>query len=314
MPRYGFAKHFGWGPPKAVPPVSLGTGAAVVPARPHPAATDPTGTGLAQPPSMSFDPALEAQRRAAQRGLEDTEADIKTKRHYAERDLGLALQGIRINTGRKRFDANTEFQRGNTKLANQESETKLDAERQDQDFQTRLADIGRQFSELGTRQGEASNAAGVSDAGTAAASAAARSQNQTQAEAPIHVAQGRLQEDLMTALDRIAQSRGYLDQDHGLYLHRLATDRDINRREARRETGRSLFSLNREDQRAKREGAIANADLLEQEIYAARQNHPGAFSKTGQKNGQTAGGSKPKQPAKPVVGSGQAPPKKKGRR
>ena len=313
MPRYGFAKHFGWRPPKAVPPVSVGAGTSVVPARPHPGATDPTGTGLAQPPSMSYDPALEAQRRAAQRGLEDTEADVKTKQHYAERDLGLALRGIRINTGRKRFDANTEFQRGSTKLANQESETRQDAERQGQDFQTRLADIGRQFSELGTRQGEASNAAGVSDAGTAAASAAARSQNQGQAEAPIHVAQGRLQEDLMTALDRIAQSRGYLNQDHGLYLNRLATDRDINRREARRETGRNLFGLNREDQRAKREGAIANADLLEQEIFQARQNHPGAFTQTGQKNGQT-GGSKPKQPTRPAVGSGQAAPKKKGRR
>lgn len=311
MPQYGLGSQRR----KATNPQPMAVGGVrPVRPRPHPGAPDPTGTGLVAPPSMSFDPALEAQRRAAQRGLEDTEADIKTKRHYADRDLGLALKGIRINTGRKRLDANTDYQRSTTKLADREAETRLDAERQGQDFQTRLADIGRQFSELGTRQGEAANAAGVSDAGTAAASAAARSQNQMRAEAPIHVAQGRLQEDLMTALDRIAESRGYLDQDHGLYLHRLATDRDINRREARRETGRNVFGLNREGQRAKREAVIADTDLLEQEIYQARQSHPGAFSKTGQKNGQMGGGSKPKGPPKPSVGSGQQAPKRKGKR
>jgi len=260
---------------------------------------------------MSFDPALEAQRRAAQRGLEDTEADITTKRHFGERDMSLALRGIRINASRKRADTNREFGRGEQRLANQETDTKTDAGRQQEDFHTRLADIGRQFAELGQRQGEGANAAGVNDAGTAAASAAARGRNQVIAEAPIHTAEGRLQEDLMTTLDRIAQAHGNLESDRDRTLNRLTQDRDIQRREVHREAGRSLFGLGREEERAKREGAITDTDLLEQEIFAARQSHPGAFSKTGQKNGQTGGGNNRSAP-KPAVGGG-APAKRRRR-
>jgi hypothetical protein len=290
-------------------------GGVAVPAvpHPHPHAADPTGTGLAQPPSMTYDPALEAQRRAAQRGLEDTEADVKTKQHFADRDLSLALRGIRINTTRHRQDTNREYGRGVQKLANQETDTRKDAGRQEEDFHTRLADIGRQFAELGKRQGEGANAAGVNDAGTAAASAAARGANQVRAEAPIHTAEGRLQEDLMSTLDRIAQARGYLGEDHTRVLNRLNQDRNIQRREAHRETGRTEFSLERELERAKREGAIAQADILEQEIYQARQNHPGAFNKQGEHNGQTGGGG-PKPQPKPAVGGAKPVPKKKGRR
>jgi len=285
MQPYGFARKFGWKPPRHVPvPKGIaGPGGGVGPAPVHDGAS--TG-GLVSPPSMTYDPALDAQRRAAQRGLEDTEADVKTKEHYAEKDLALALKGIRVNTTRKRQDTNRSYQRGVTKLGHQEEDTNRDASRQQQDFTTKLADIGRQFAELGQRQSEGANAAGVNDAGTAAASAAARDRNEGFAKAPIITAQGRLHEDLMTALDRIAESRGYLEGDHSQALGRLNQDRDINRREAHRETGRTLFGLDREQERARREGAIADTDLLEQEIYQARTSHPGAFTKTGQKNGQ----------------------------
>lgn len=310
MKQYGFAKKFGWRPPRVPTAAGVGGAVPVVPhPHPHPGLVDPTSSGLLQPPSMTFDPALEAQRRAAQRGLEDTEADVKTKKHFAEKDLELALRGIRTNTTHKRQDLNRSFTRGSEKLANQESDTKRNAERQEQDFHARLADIGRQFAELGHRQGEGANVAGVNDAGTAAASAAARGANQFRAEAPIHTAEGRLHEDLMTALDRIATAHGQLESDHSLSLNRLKQDRNIQRREAHRETGRSEFGWGREEERARREAAIADTNLLEEEIYQARQNHPGAFSTTGARNGQTAG---PARSPKPAVG--QASPAQRRRK
>lgn len=303
MAQYGNAKKWGWRPPR-VPRPGVGPGVPAIGHVPHPhPVADPGSAGLVQPPSMTFDPALEAQRRAAQRGLEDTEADVKTKRHYAEKDLALALRGIRTNTTRHRQDLNRSFDRGNQKLANQESDTRRNAERQEQDFHTRLADIGRQFAELGHRQGEGANVAGVNDAGTAAASAAARGQNQVRAEAPIHTAEGRLHEDLMTALERIATAHGQLEADHGLGINRLKQDRNIQRREAHRETGRSDFGYRREEERARREAAIADTNLLEEEIYQARQNHPGAFGITGAHNGQTGAAGAPRSPAlKPAIG------------
>jgi len=309
MAQYGNAKKWGWHPPR-VPRAAVGPGLPIIGVpHPHPVG-DPGAAGLVQPPSMTFDPALEAQRRAAQRGLEDTEADVKTKKHFAEKDLELALRGIRTNTTHKRQDLNRSFTRGTEKLANQEADTTRNAERQQQDFHVRLADIGRQFAELGHRQSEGANVAGVNDAGTAAASAAARGANQFRAEAPIHTAEGRLHEDLMTALDRIASAHGQLESDHSLSLNRLKQDRNIQRREAHRETGRSEFGWGREEERARREAAIADTNLLEEEIYQARQNHPGAFSTTGAHNGQTAG---PAQRApKPAVG--QAAPAQRRRK
>jgi hypothetical protein len=258
---------------------------------------------------MSYDPAIDAQRRAAHRGLEDLEADTATKTHFAEKDLALALRGIRTDATRSRQDTNRGFNRGIQRLGNEEEDTRTKAGRTQQDFTTQLADIGRRFAELGQRQSEGANAAGVNDAGTAAASAAARGRNQALAEAPIHVAQGRLQEDLMTTLDRIFEARGQLGEDRSRTLGRLNQDRDIQRREVRRETGRNLFGLEREEERGRREAAITDTDLLEQAIFQARANHPGAFSKTGQKT-SGAGGGKPA--AKPALG--QASPARRRKR
>jgi len=241
---------------------------------------------------MSFDPAIQAQREAAHRGLEDLEVDTKQNSHYAERDLEHALRGIHINTSRKRADLSRQYSRGVQKLSNQEADTKRDAGRQEEDFHTRLADIGRQFAELGQRQGEGSNAAGVNDAGTAAASSAARGRNQTIAEAPIHTAEGRLHEDLLTALDRIAQAHGNLNEDLSTSQQRLKADRNISRAEADRETARKLRGYETEEERGRREYVASDQSLLEREIYEARANHPGAFNKQGQHNGQTGGGRK----------------------
>lgn len=235
--------------------------------------TDPYIT----PPPLSFDPSIEAQRRASQRGLEDTEGDIATKEHFGEKDLDQALRDIRTKTSRSRGDINRNAFRAGRTLDSQEQDANTRGRRANEDFDTQLANIGRQFAQLGHRQGEAANAAGVNDAGTTAASGAARAGNQRLAEAPIGVARGRTNEDLATALARIGTGRSDLGEDQTRSLTQLTQDRNRDRNLTKQERGREEFTNQRTEERARREGAISDVDLLTQEIYAARAEHPAVF-------------------------------------
>lgn len=282
---------------RRVPPATVGKGGGVGFRHPSPK----PGGGLIQPPSLTFDPAIEAQRQAAQRGLEDTRGDVKTGRHFAHTDLAEALRTIHTNAARKRSDITRETERGQRKLGYQEQDARTTAgrsqadlqtraERSQADFHTQLSEIARKFGDLGRSQGEAANAAGVNDAGTQAASAAARGRNQGLAERPVREqeqreeadikqAQGRGNEDLATVLSRIGTGREDLSTDELRAFKRLASDERFNTHRAKQEFGREMFELGRKLKRAIREGKISNADLLEQEIWQARENHPGAFRK-----------------------------------
>jgi hypothetical protein len=260
-------------PPRAFAGVGGGFSAQSSP-KPGGAALDST---FPQPPFLTYNPEIEAKRRAAQRGLEDTEENVKTKLHFGHRDLLQALQNIHVGAARHRQDIGRESQRGQQKLSFEEQDAKTRAARANQDFDSQLANIGRQFAQLGHRQSEGANAAGVNDAGTQAAASAARGRNQSLAEAPVNTARERTNEDLYTALSRIAGARGELEQDAGRSLTRLGQDTHRERRLAGRQYGREGFEGKREVGRARREQAISNIDLLTQEVYNARAEHPAAF-------------------------------------
>lgn len=231
-----------------------------------------------EPPYLSFDPAIEAQRREAKRGLEDTEADVTTKQHFATTDLHQALRKIHRDTVRSRQDINRSATRAERKLGYQEADTQTNARRRQEDFNSALSNIARNFGQLGHRQAEAASAGGVLDQGTLAAGGAARAQNQALAEAPIHTAQGRAGEDLTTALGRIGTARTEAATDQQTGLARLKQNRDFEREGAKRTTGRETFKDKREEERARREYQNKNIDLLAEEVYAARQERPGAFA------------------------------------
>lgn len=243
------------------------------PTRPSP---KPTSTYI-EPPFMSFDPSIEAERRKAVRGLEDKEAEIGSKEHFAKNDLAHALANLKTSAIHNRQDTNRTASRGLETLGNQETDLNTKGARATQDFQTSLSNIARQFGQLGHRQVEAQNAAGVNDAGTNAAAAAARRQNQGLAEAPINTARTRENEDLATALQRIGTSRGQVGEDQARSLSRNEQEHQRQAKAAQRSTGREDFLLHREGQEAKVEEQVSQTDLLAQEIYAARAEHPSVF-------------------------------------
>ena len=269
-------------PPYYVGPGEHGAGTGGTeynPGQPSPKPTPASPETEGRPPDFTYDPSIEAQRREAQRGLEDTEADTKTKTHFAQTDLKTALRDLHVKAKRGRQDINRSANRAQRKLGYQETDANTRAGRANEDFNRSLSNIARGFGQLGHRQAEQANAAGVLDRGTMTAAATARAGNQAVAEEPIHIAQQRTGEDLLTTLKRIGTGRQETEADQNRSLARLAQDVKHERQGAKRETSRKEFGYTREEERARREGQYKNVDLIAQEIYAARQEHPAVFAK-----------------------------------
>jgi hypothetical protein len=151
------------------------------------------------PPTGSFDPALDAQRRAASRGLGDTVADVGTANVRDTVDYGLNRDDILRAQGRGLADLTTSRDRGYG-----------DVDRQ-------VAALHRGFQTLATRQAEQFNAAGVGAGGAALQAAAKRQANEAFDRQPLDTARQRIGEDF-------ARGSGRLNEDTGLQLGRLALD------------------------------------------------------------------------------------------
>lgn len=267
----------------------------------HPSAQRP----LLNVPWGSYDPSIDAQLRASQRGLSDMREDTRTADRWAKTDfsqrladIGRGWQRNRADLARDvrrgRQDIGTRFQREGQKIRFRRQDLRRDASRGREDLAQRMAAVGRQFSQLASSQREAQNASGTLQGGAAAAAAEKRAENQQIAEQPIRTAEARLNEDLATSLGRLQVSENQLRTDTGRALGRLNQDRNRNlirgrqdvrrdRRLSRRDFGRGGFDRQRKLQRGIREQRIGEADLLAQKIDSARQRNPGAFGRFGQR-------------------------------
>lgn len=135
-------------------------------------------------PPGSYDPALDAQQRAARTGLEDLQADT-----------GLAGQ------------------RGQEDRATAVGLASRNSERQQADFQTSLDNLFHNFQVQGRQQFQSANAAGVLHGGTQEAAAQVRGGNLERAEAPIHTGQQRETQDLASRLLDINRTADRADAD-----------------------------------------------------------------------------------------------------
>ena len=125
-------------------------------------------------PAGSFDPALDAQRRAATRGLGDLEQDIQTAGVRDTVDYGLGRESIQRAQGR-----------GNS------------------DIDAQLAMMQRGFQRLAGQQRQSIHAAGLGE-GARLQAAARRMANETVARQPLDVARTRLNEDAALQMGQLA--------------------------------------------------------------------------------------------------------------
>ncbi len=229
------------------------------------ASTNPTNkkkkpTNPASPPLGTYDPALDAQVRASERGLRQLQEDAGTTRTRATEDLSdlttragrnrdLTLGDLATGRGRTMEDYGIRETRGN------------------RDFDSQLSNVFRQFGILGNQQNQTAAAQGVFGGGTGRASAAKRTENQDLARKPID--QGR--SDLMADL---ALGRGRTEEDYTRDTGRVGQDYWDTVIAAQKAYMRGDTDLFTKLQRGISEQKFFGQDIAEQKVYQARNNNP----------------------------------------
>jgi hypothetical protein len=141
------------------------------------------------PPPGWYDPALEAQRRAAQRGYGDLQRDTELAGARAGQDYTFGREGLERNRDR-----------GYEDVARQ------------------VALLTRNYQELGRTQAEGDARAGVINPAIAAKQMQIRAQNMAFDRQPLDMAQTRIGQDYSTGLGQldVGYARGGTDRATGL--------------------------------------------------------------------------------------------------
>lgn len=213
-----------------------------------PSLQDLLGTGgKNQPPFLSYDPSIEAERRAAARGLLDVLKDTRIQRKQATQDFRSSVRDLKTTKRRALTDLSREKSRGLL------------------DFTTKMAAVTNKYGNLQQSQSNSAASKGVFDASTLQSSADQRAYNQQAEETPLKQARDQLLQDVSTQKRRSRQD----------FRH--------DKRLSKRDWKRTIKQLHIQAQRARREQAIGNVDLINQEIFDARSRHPGVYGKSGGK-------------------------------
>jgi hypothetical protein len=180
-------------------------------------------------PSGSYDPALDAQLGAANRGLGDTQADYATQAQRNQIDYGLQQDQINLGKTRGLQDLTTGFNRGN------------------QDLDRSVMLLQRSYSQLQNRQAQDAAAAGV-HGGAALQAAAKRAENMAIDRQPLDTQRARLGEDYATGTSRLNEDTSSQLGQLGIGYQRSTDDASTALARAQREGGQ--FGIDTQAQKA----------------------------------------------------------------
>ena len=277
------------------------------------------GSSSQFPPYLSFDPAITAGDRAAERGLEDLEYDARRAGKRGRQDYRVASEDLERDYGRttgdisrnfardlenlgyRYSDAEQDYSRGVEDLGTRRTDLDTDLRRGNEDIGFQLESLGRRYNRQGIAQVQQANAAGVSAGGTNISASRKRADNQAFERRPIDQSATRMNEDYGRNVGLLEQTGTRLSQDYGTEVGRLNTSGGRTWEDALRNQGeldedvvhdRGLlkrdFKRDNQDRRTevgrgRREQAIGHQDNVQSAIWGARLQNPGAFSRTGRK-------------------------------
>lgn len=249
------------------------------------------------PPMGTFDPGLEAERRASQRGLADLLEDTARANWRARQDFGAERRIDRRGLRRDRTDLRQSYRtaRRDTRLNRRQGLQDIRLRRGDErlslsralgdlavartrgseDYDRELSNLQRQFRAAAQEDTERANRQGVLEGGTMAASDAVRAANQAYERGEIDLerlrdvedlnrTEGRERQDSRRSMRRLGISERRLRGDAGRALTDLARQR--------RTSGRRLGQDFRLDRRIdRREFGRDKFDRMEQASRAVRE-------------------------------------------
>jgi hypothetical protein len=170
----------------------------------------------ARPPTGLYDPALDAQERAAGRGYSDLQQD--TDRDRQRLSSNYAIQRGRAERDYGRGVEDIDFAQGGRTISHGRTlaDLLLSRTRGTEDYTRATADVGRRFGQLGRQQTNAASVQGVSRGGTLAASMAARGANRGREQEGLDITHRRQGEDIDRGTSRE-------NEDYGRDIGRFGT-------------------------------------------------------------------------------------------
>jgi hypothetical protein len=237
------------------------------------------------PPPGTYDPNLDSQAGASQRGLRDLLSDIGggtgddpfgTQRGRAQNDFTTGLGQIAQGRERNTEDYNTATGNVNTGYQRNLSDLLQARTRGGEDYGTNVQTLQRNYQNLGTSQAGQQRKAGVSRGGAAAQAAAKRQANEGIERAPIDTAYQRFMQDS-------TQTEGRLGEDKDRSLASLLTGYTRGDQDLTTQGDRLALGFTRQDQdwttqleRAKREAGEFGRDITKAKVAQFMQNNPDA--------------------------------------
>ncbi len=252
-------------------------------------------------PTGSYDPALDAQLRAGQRGLGDLTDDAQLGGTRGLVDFGLGQDDINRGWARNQQDIERGLSRGQASLTQSRDRGLADLgqsrergladlgtsrARGGEDYGRAVAMLTRQYAQLGDRQQEQQNAAGVLRGGAALQAATKRSENEALDRQPLDTnfsrfnadndqARGRLVADTDQARTRLGedytQSEQELRENAFISAARGGEDKDLGLGRLGSAFNRQSTDLNTQLLRGQREQQQFGLDVGAQKMFQASQ-------------------------------------------
>ena len=148
---------------------------------------------LPPPPVGTYDPAIDYNASAANRGFQQTSNDAATAYEQGQQDYGIGLGDLLRGRDRNLHD----LDRGQIRL--------------DQDYGRQTQDLGHQFTILGRQQAERAAQQGITSQGLLGKSAQVRRENQIHDQSALDLAHNRGLEDITVQRGRTGE-----DYDRGV--------------------------------------------------------------------------------------------------
>lgn len=170
-------------------------------------------------PQGTYDPALDAQREAANRGLADLQQDTTTQNTRDTVDYGLGRDDILRGLSRGSADLGVARDQSMEDIGTNRT-------RVEEDYQRNLGLLQQGYQRLGVRQQQQAAGAGVLDGGALLQAAAKRGTNMAQDKEQLDAQRNRTLADLETQQQRVQQGAdtqgGRMSEDTDLSLGKLA--------------------------------------------------------------------------------------------
>lgn len=278
------------------------------------------------PPAGTFDPGLEAQVRAAERGLLDLiektrlegrreSHDTREARILLERKVRQGRSDIDRNRGYAIKDAGTQREGLGVNFARDLQDLAIAKQRGEEDYQKALTDMQHRYARIGAEQSQASVSQGTDSVGVEAASAAVRGANQSadksevdtahrRAEEALALEDARTREDLARRLGLVDEGLGRELTGYGVQAHRLGLDQRTQRNRLHLEAARNRLDRRTNLSHAKREYGIYATDVAQQAYYQAHQLNPNIIFPS-----SAAGAPGAPRPHRPAIGGGLTAPR-----